>query len=98
MNYKTVKLPADFIDEVKNSATEEFRSVSQQLLYWATLGRNVAQSYFTDEDDSELGQLALKRYQEEKHLAVKVSLNDFEELILYSGHNSFCIFGKTINV
>lgn len=76
MNYKTVKLPADFIDEVKSSATEEFRSVSQQLLYWATLGRNVAQSYFTDEDDSELGQLALKRYQEEKHLAVKVNLND----------------------
>ena len=25
---------------------------------------------------SELGQLALKRYQEEKHLAVKVNLND----------------------
>ena len=76
MNFKTVKLPADFIDEVKKSATEEFRSVSQQLLYWATLGRNVAQSYFTDEDDSDLGQLALKRYQEEKHLAVKVNLND----------------------
>lgn len=76
MNYKTVKLPADFLDEVKSSAIEEFRSVSQQLLYWATLGRSVAQSYFTDEDDSELGQLALKRYQEEKHLSVTVSLND----------------------
>lgn len=76
MLYKTVKLPADFVDEVKQSATEEFRSVSQQLLYWATLGKNVAQSDFADEDDVELGELALKRYQEEKHLAVKFSLDD----------------------
>lgn len=42
MIYKTVNLPADFING----------------------------------DDSELGQLALKSYQEEKHLALKVSLND----------------------
>lgn len=76
MNYKTVKLPAEFLEEVKQSATEEFRSVSQQLLYWATLGKKVAQSYFEDEDDSELGELALKRYQAEKHLAVKVNLDD----------------------
>lgn len=76
MNYKTVKLPAEFLEEVKQSATEEFRSVSQQLLYWATLGKKVAQSYFEDEDDSELGEIALKRYQAEKHLAVKVNLDD----------------------
>ena len=76
MLYKTVKLPATFVDEVKESATEEYRSVSQQLLYWANLGRNVAQSYFADEDDVELGQLALKRYKEEKHLAIKVNLSD----------------------
>ena len=76
VNYKTVKLPAEFLEEVKQSATEEFRSVSQQLLYWATLGKKVAQSYFEDEDDSELGELAIKRYQTEKHLAVKVSLDD----------------------
>jgi hypothetical protein len=74
VNYKTVKLPAEFLEEVKQSATEEFRSVSQQLLYWATLGKKVAQSYFEDEDDSELGELAIKRYQTEKHLAVKVKL------------------------
>lgn len=76
MTYKTVKLPAEFLEEVKQSATEEFRSVSQQLLYWATLGKKVAKSYFEDEDDLELGQLALKRYQKEKHLAVKVDLDD----------------------
>ncbi len=76
MIYKTVKLPADFVDEIKQSATEEFRSVSQQLLYWATLGKKATQSYFIDEDDAELGQLALRRYQEEKHLAIKVSLDD----------------------
>lgn len=76
MSYKTVKLPTEFLEEVKKSATEEFRSVSQQLLYWATLGKKVAQSYFEDEDDLELGQLALKRYNAEKHLAVKVNLDD----------------------
>lgn len=76
MIYKTVKLPADFMDEVKQSATEEYRSVAQQLLYWANLGKSVAQSYFADEDDVELGQLALKRYKEEKHLAIKVNLDD----------------------
>lgn len=77
MTYKTVKLPAEFVEEVKQSATEEFRSVSQQLLYWATLGKKVAQSYyFADDDDAELAQLAYKRYQEEKHLAVKVNLDD----------------------
>jgi len=76
MIYKTVKLPAEFLEEVKQSATEEFRSVSQQLLYWATLGKKVAQSYFEDEDDAELGQLALKRYQTEKHLAIKVNLDE----------------------
>lgn len=76
MIYKTVKLPADFVEEIKQSATEEFRSVSQQLLYWATLGKNIAHSYFVDEDDAELGQLALKRYKEEKHLAIKVNLDD----------------------
>ena len=76
VNYKTVKLPAEFLEEVKQSATEEFRSVSQQLLYWATLGTKVAQSDFEDEDDAELGELAIKRYQTEKHLAVKVSLDD----------------------
>lgn len=77
MIYKTVKLPADFMDEVKQSATEEYRSVAQQLLYWANLGKSVAaQSYFADEDDAELGQLALKRYKEEKHLAIKVNLDD----------------------
>lgn len=27
VNYKTVKLPAEFLEEVKQSATEEFRSV-----------------------------------------------------------------------
>lgn len=69
-----MKLPAEFLEEVKQSATEEFRSVSQQLLYWATLGKKVAQSYF--EDDAELGQLALKRYQTEKHLAIKVNLDE----------------------
>lgn len=76
MTYKTVKLPAEFVEEVKQSATEEFRSVSQQLLYWATLGKKVAQSYFVDDDDDELGKLALKRYNDEKHLAVKVNLDD----------------------
>ena len=39
MNYKTVKLPAEFLEEVKQSATEEFRSVSQQLLYCNHLGQ-----------------------------------------------------------
>ena len=76
MIYKTVKLPADFLDEVKHSAVEEFRSVSQQLLYWATIGKNIAHSYFKDKDDTELGKAALKRYKEEKHLATKVDLND----------------------
>lgn len=76
MIYKTVKLPADFMDEVKHSAAEEYRSVAQQLLYWANLGKSVAQSHFADEDDVELGQLALKRYKEEKHLAVTVKLNE----------------------
>jgi len=76
MLYKTVKLPANFMDEVKQSATEEYRSVAQQLLYWANLGKNMAQSYFADDDDLELGQLALKRYKEEKHLALTVKLDE----------------------
>lgn len=76
MEYKTVKLPAHFVDEVKQSADEEFRSISQQLLYWATLGKKLAHSYFVDDDDESLGKLALQRYQDEKHLAVKVNLDD----------------------
>jgi hypothetical protein len=76
MLYKTVKLPADFLEEVKKSAGEEYRSVSQQLLYWANIGKQVAKSYFEEDDDTELGQIAIKRYQTEKHLAVKVDIND----------------------
>jgi len=76
MIYKTVKIPADFLEEVKQSANEEFRSVSQQLLYWATLGRKVAENQYADDDDIELGKLAIQRYNKEKELAIKVDIND----------------------
>ena len=42
MHYRSVKLPADFIHEVELSAEREYRSISQQLLYWATLGKEIA--------------------------------------------------------
>jgi hypothetical protein len=32
--------------------------------------------HFVDDDDEDLGKIAMKRYQEEKHLAVNVSLDD----------------------
>lgn len=76
MNYRSVKLPAEFIHEVELSAEKEYRSISQQLLYWATLGKEVAKSYLIDEDDISLGNLAVRRYNEEKHLAVTVNLDD----------------------
>lgn len=76
MNYRSVKLPADFIHEVELSAEKEYRSISQQLLYWATLGKEVAKSYLVEDDDISLGNLAVKRYNEEKHLAVTVNLDD----------------------
>ena len=77
MQYKSVRLPADFMDELKKSADNEYRSMSQQLMYWANLGKDVARSYFVeDDDDKALGDLAIKRYNEEKHLAITVSLDD----------------------
>lgn len=76
MQYRTVKLPADFVKEVEHFAEAEYRSISQQLLYWAKLGKEVSKSYFTDEYDEEVGKLAVDRYNEENHLAIKVDLDE----------------------
>ncbi len=76
MQYKSVRLPADFVDEIKKSANDEYRSISQQLMYWANLGKEITKSYFVDDDDEVLGDLAIRRYNAEKHLAVKVNIDD----------------------
>jgi hypothetical protein len=76
MQYKSVRLPADFVDEIKKSANDEYRSISQQLMYWANLGKEITRSYFVDDDDEALGNLALRRYNAERNLAVKVNIDD----------------------
>lgn len=76
MHYKSVRLPADFVDEIRKSADNEYRSISQQLMYWANLGKEITKSYFVDDDDEYLGDLAVERYNKEKHLAVKVNIDD----------------------
>ncbi|MDR2007637.1 MAG: hypothetical protein LBQ34_01525 [Alphaproteobacteria bacterium] len=42
MNYKSVRLPADFVEEIKEQADREFRTVPQQIQYWTELGRKKA--------------------------------------------------------
>ena len=74
MIYKTVKLPSDFVEEVKLYADKEYRSISQQLLYWAELGKEIANSYI--DEDKILGALAIERYNEERGSAVRVKLSD----------------------
>lgn len=76
MQYKSVRLPADFVDEIKKSANDEYRSISQQLMYWANLGKEITRSYLVDDDDEALGDLAIRRYNVEKHLAIKVNIDD----------------------
>ena len=75
-NQSTVKLPTDFLDEIKTAAKIEYRSASQQLLYWAKLGQQVAMSYLSGDDDEELGKHVLSIYEREKHLITKVNIND----------------------
>jgi hypothetical protein len=45
-------------------------------MYWANLGKEATRSYFVDDDDESLGDLALRRYNAERHLAVKVNIDD----------------------
>lgn len=79
MQYRSVKLPSDFIAEVKKSADKEYRSIAQQLLYWANLGKQIAsnnKSYVNHDEDIALGKLALERYNQEKQHAFTVDINE----------------------
>lgn len=76
MGYKSVRLPADFVDDIKESANNEYRSISQQLMYWANLGKKITKLSFVYDDDEYLGDLAIMVYNAEKHLAVKVNIDE----------------------
>ncbi|MDR0484010.1 MAG: hypothetical protein LBH40_01850 [Alphaproteobacteria bacterium] len=39
MNYKSVRLPAEFVEDVKEQADKDFRTVPQQIQYWTELGK-----------------------------------------------------------
>ena len=50
MEYKSIRLPKDFLDEIKKSADMEYRSMVQQLIYWATIGKEVVQKHNAERD------------------------------------------------
>lgn len=37
--YKSIRMPEEFVKEVKEVADKEYRTVPQQIMYWAELGR-----------------------------------------------------------
>jgi predicted transcriptional regulator len=39
MNYKSIRLPEEFVEEVKTWADQDFRTVPQQIQYWAEIGK-----------------------------------------------------------
>ncbi len=39
MNFKSIRLPDEFIEDTKCFAEKDFRTIPQQIMYWAELGR-----------------------------------------------------------
>ncbi len=39
MGYKSIRLPEEFVKEVKSWADKDFRTVPQQIQYWAEIGK-----------------------------------------------------------
>ncbi len=73
MNYRSIKIPSDFAAELEIIAKEQCRSLSQQLVYWAKLGRKLSSK---QNFESFLADIATERYEKEKNLAITVDLND----------------------
>ena len=41
MSFKSVRFPDEFVGGVKTFADKDFRSIPQQIMYWAELGKHV---------------------------------------------------------
>jgi hypothetical protein len=39
MNYVSIRLPAEFIADTKEFASRDYRTIPQQIMYWAELGK-----------------------------------------------------------
>jgi len=39
MSYKSIRMPEEFIKEVKEVADKEYRTIPQQIMYWAELSK-----------------------------------------------------------
>lgn len=39
MNYVSIRLPEDFIADTKEFANKDYRTIPQQIMYWAELGK-----------------------------------------------------------
>ena len=41
MHLRSIRLPDEFIDQVKQFAEKDFRTIPQQIMYWADLGKQI---------------------------------------------------------
>lgn len=39
MSFVSIRLPEEFISEIKDFAEKDYRTVPQQIMYWASLGK-----------------------------------------------------------
>lgn len=39
MSFVSIRLPEEFISETKQSASKDYRTIPQQIMYWAELGK-----------------------------------------------------------
>lgn len=42
-NFTQVRVPKDFVNEIKEEAKKQCRSLSQQVVFWCKLGREAEQ-------------------------------------------------------
>jgi hypothetical protein len=76
MNYKSIKFPSEFVEEAKFCADSQYRSTSGQIIYWAKLGKQLAEIAVSDNNDRALLKIVFDRYKKEKHLAKLVKIDD----------------------
>lgn len=39
MSFKSIRFPVDFVEDTKNFADSDFRTIPQQIMYWAEIGK-----------------------------------------------------------
>ena len=41
MSFKSIRFPNEFVDNTRDFADKDFRTIPQQIMYWAEIGKNV---------------------------------------------------------